>query len=323
MLVEKYDKSKAKLWDQFVDKAKNATFLFKRDFMEYHKDRFEDFSLMIYSKKKELIALFPANRNGSCVYSHQGLTYGGIITKEHSRVEESYSVFSSIIEYLKLSEILKLVYKDIPDIYCSQSNDEFKYFFNLNKATLLKTYLFNIVDLRTAIKLRGGRKNGMKRGKQHRLVVKEENNLDSFWNQILIPNLKNKFEARPVHTLNEIEYLKSQFPNQIRQFNVYHDDTIVAGTTIFETKFVAHSQYASALPNKNLLGSVDFLHYHLITEVFKNKKYFDFGTSHENGGKTINEGLNYWKQSFGGTSKVQCFFELDLTKDGIPVNIFS
>lgn len=34
-------------WKAFVSHAKKATFLFHRDFMEYHSDRFEDFSLVI------------------------------------------------------------------------------------------------------------------------------------------------------------------------------------------------------------------------------------------------------------------------------------
>ena len=38
-------------WDRFIATAKNATFLFQRDFMDYHQDRFEDFSLMIYKMK--------------------------------------------------------------------------------------------------------------------------------------------------------------------------------------------------------------------------------------------------------------------------------
>ena len=42
---------------------------------------FQDASLMIY-RKGQLYALLPANRLGDTLYSHQGLTYGGLITKE-------------------------------------------------------------------------------------------------------------------------------------------------------------------------------------------------------------------------------------------------
>ena len=46
--------------------------------MEYHNDRFEDFSLMVY-KNGKLIALLPANKKDNIVYSHQGLSYGGVV----------------------------------------------------------------------------------------------------------------------------------------------------------------------------------------------------------------------------------------------------
>ena len=71
--VKQYQESDYTNWNSFIGQAKNATFLFHRDFMEYHKDRFEDFSLMIFEGEK-LVAVLPANRVGDIVFSHQGLT---------------------------------------------------------------------------------------------------------------------------------------------------------------------------------------------------------------------------------------------------------
>ena len=44
--------------------------------------------------------------------------------------------------------------------------------------------------------------------------------------------------------------------------------------------------------------------------VFKDKKYFDFGTSNEMQGRKINQGLLFWKESFGARSVVQNFYEI-------------
>jgi DNA-binding response OmpR family regulator len=44
--VERYTASRKREWDTFVSTAKNATFLFFRDYMDYHRDRFTDHSLM-------------------------------------------------------------------------------------------------------------------------------------------------------------------------------------------------------------------------------------------------------------------------------------
>ena len=79
--VRKYEVSDFELWNAFISKAKNATFLFHRDFMEYHKDRFNDFSLLIFENEK-LISVLPANIIENTIFSHQGLTYGGLVYSE-------------------------------------------------------------------------------------------------------------------------------------------------------------------------------------------------------------------------------------------------
>ena len=136
---------------------------------------------------------------------------------------------------------------------------------------------------------------------------------DQFWNEILIPTLQTKHEVNPVHSLEEIMLLKNKFPENIRQFNVYCKDKVVAGTTVFVTNKVAHSQYIAANQEKNVLGSLDFLHYHLITDVFNDKAYFDFGISNENQGKQINQGLLFWKEGFGARAIAYEFFKIPTT----------
>ena len=48
-------------WNDYVSRAKNSSFLFYREYMDYHSDRFEDYSLMFYIENK-LYAILPANR---------------------------------------------------------------------------------------------------------------------------------------------------------------------------------------------------------------------------------------------------------------------
>src|SRR2546423_15660713 len=75
--VQRYSARLKAAWDEFVAKAKNSTFLFRRDYMEYHADSFSDHSLMLYEGSK-LVAVLPANLYGDgTLVSHQGLTYGG------------------------------------------------------------------------------------------------------------------------------------------------------------------------------------------------------------------------------------------------------
>jgi hypothetical protein len=48
----------------------------------------------------------------------------------------------------------------------------------------------------------------------------------------------------------------------------------------------------------------------LISETFKNKRFFDFGISNENQGRKLNNGLSYWKESFGASTIIQDFYEV-------------
>ena len=61
------------------------------------------------------------------------------------------------------------------------------------------------------------------------------------------------------------------------------------------------------------LGSLDFLYQFLIKEVFAEKRFFDFGISNESQGKKLNNGLSYWKESFGASTIVQDFYEVKTT----------
>src|SRR5690606_25668428 len=114
-----------------------------------------------------------------------------------------------------------------------------------------------------------------------------ETDMTSFWNEVLTPNLYKTYKVKPVHSLSEISSLRKLFPNNIKQYSVYFENELVAGCTIFETEKVAHIQYVSTKKEKDI-GALDFLIDELLTKVYKNKPYFDFGISNENEGRNIN-----------------------------------
>lgn len=307
--VKQYQESDYVSWNTFVDQAKNAVFLFHRDFMEYHKDRFEDFSLMVFESEK-LAAILPANRVGETVYSHQGLTYGGLVYKENLKLASVIQVFKTILFYLNENKVTKIQLKTLPSIYHNKPAEELNYALFLAEAQLIRRDTLSVIDLSKPFQFSKIRKRGIQKGKNNGLIIKEEIDFEPFWNQVLIPNLKSKHNAAPVHTLSEIELLKSHFDKNIRQFNVYYDDKIVAGTTFFESENVAHCQYISKYEENDNLGSLDFLYDHLINNVFAHKRFFDFGISNENQGKILNNGLSYWKESFGASTVVHDFYEV-------------
>jgi hypothetical protein len=308
--IRKYTSLDFLTWNSFIDQAKNATFLFHRDFMEYHENRFEDYSLIV-EDEKGWVAVLPANRVGNTIYSHQGLTYGGLVLKENVKLEKVILIFKVLLQKLKEDGFKSSIINELPFIYNTSFSDDWKYVMFLLEAKLRRRDTLSVITLSKKPNLSKDRKEGVKRGINSQLTVREEG-FTLFWNSILIPNLQEKHGVKPVHSLTEIELLKSRFPSQIRQFNVYKKEEIVGGTTIFESKNVAHSQYISANSFKNEYGTLDFLHHHLITEVFNQKAYFDFGISNEEGGKKLNGGLSYWKESFGANTVTQDFYEIEV-----------
>ncbi len=319
--VDKYSSLNFVEWNEFISKSKNATFLFHRDFMEYHKERFEDYSLLVY-KKDKIIAVLPANKLGNKIHSHQGLTYGGLILLIDVKFDIVLQIFESLLKYLSEKGFDTLILKEMPLIYNSVFTQETEYLMFILEAKLLKKDTLSVIDLNNRLKISSNRLEGYKRGLKYGLVVKEEEIFQGFWNSILIKNLKEKHNARPVHRIEEITLLKKRFPKNIRQFNVYYKNEIVAGTTIFESKYVVHSQYISGNEKKNKLGSLDFLHCYLIKNVFNDKKYFDFGTSNENGGRQINKGLQFWKEGFGARTVTQDFYEINTSNYGKIKDVF-
>ncbi len=318
--VKRYHENDYKDWNAFIGKAKNATFLFHRDFMEYHKDRFEDYSLIVLDKEK-WVAVLPANVVGNEVFSHQGLTYGGLVYNEKMKLASVIGICKSILSFLNANKIEKLQLKLIPSIYHQKPAEELNYALFLANAQLIRRDSMAVIDLSQKILIASGRKEGVVKGKKNKLEIKEVDDFELFWNEILIPNLAKRHQAKPVHTLMEISRLKELFPNNIRQFNVYENEVIVAGTTIFESGNVAHSQYISGKEDKNELGGLDLLYFYLLTDIFKTKRFFDFGTSNENQGQKLNYGLSYWKESFGASTIVHDFYEIETKNHSLLENV--
>lgn len=278
--------------------------------MTYHADRFKDYSLMVFNGKK-LVAILPANIDGNIVHSHQGLTYGGLILAPKVRFQSVALAFKAILIYLKTNGVEYLHIKQLPAMYCSQPSEELDYLLFMVEAELTRVDLSStIYDLNTTKISSSGRKDGYRKGKNHNLQIRETTDLSAFWNQILVPHLEVTHAVKPTHSLEEMQRLQELFPNQIRQFDVYYNEEIVGGTTLFITPNVVHTQYIAANENRQKLGTLDYLFFYLIQEKFKHVKYFDFGISNTNQGKDLNNGLLYWKESLGGKAQVHRFFKV-------------
>ena len=287
-------------WNQFVDHSKNATFLLNRSYMDYHADRFSDCSLVIRSKGR-IVALLPANISGSIVFSHGGLTYGGLITDHRMTANLMIDIVRSINDFIKVHiGATAVVYKPSPWIYHSMPSEEDLYALSsVCHASLSAREISSTICLDNRPNFSELRRRCVKKAEKAGIDVRECDDFSAFW-QILSTNLKCKYGVSPVHSLEEILLLKHRFPKQIRLFLAFLDDVPLAGTVIFDTPQVLHSQYIAASPQGKDIGALDSIFAHIIGNCHGSHRFFDFGKSTEQHGKYLNSSLIFQKEGFCG-----------------------
>lgn len=310
MKIELYTPDLKSQWDTFVQKSKNGTFLFYRDFIEYHGERFNDYSLMFYEKEK-LIGIMPGNIENKIFYSHMGLTYGGLIMNPETKTKDVVSAFTHLTVTFRHQGIKKIVYKAVPHIYHQQPAEEDLYALFRHNAKLGERNISSTILLSDKINYSELRKRGIKKAEKNNLKIEKSDDYKNFWT-ILSDNLQTRYNKQPVHSTDEICYLKSRFPDNIHLYSVKKDNDIIAGTVIFETTTVAHIQYIAASADGKELGATDLLVDHIINNAFPKKKYFDYGVSTEDKGHYLNESLITQKEGFGARATMYDIYTIDL-----------
>ncbi len=318
--ITKYKKEYKDIWNKFIHNSKNGIFMFDRNFMDYHSDRFVDNSLMFYDEKDNLVALMPANIKNNVLYSHQGLTYGGFIVDSNMKQRKMLECFESLKTYMQLNNISKLVYKTIPHIYHRLPSQEDLYALYINNAKLLKIEPSTTIMLSSPCKMPKGRKAQIARAKKSNIIIENSCNFNEFIeleNQIL----KKYHNTVAVHSADELTLLKLRFQDEIQLWCAKLGDKIIAATLLFVSDNVVHTQYLAADEKARELGALDLLIKYLIDKFQNHKKYFDFGISTEDNGQYLNNGLISQKESFGGRTTVYQTFVLKIDSNDETIKI--
>ncbi|MDR1003937.1 MAG: GNAT family N-acetyltransferase [Prevotellaceae bacterium] len=306
----RYAPDKRDAWNAFVQKSKNGTFLLNRNYMDYHADRFCDYSLMIY-RNRQLMALLPGNLAGGCFCSHEGLTYGGLILAPSATLANTEQALGMSLDYLRDTEhVTSFTYRSIPHIYHRYPAEEDLYVLSRLGATLKTRSLSSVVPTGNRLPFRTLRRRQSKRAFGHNLTFVNDTLFAPFW-KILEDNLRTRYGVAPVHTLEEITRLQRCFPDNISLYRVCTDtEETVGGCVVYETDRVAHVQYIASSPVGRRCGALDLLFDHLIHVRYAGRPYFDFGISTEQGGQVLNEGLLFQKEGFGGRAVLYDTYEL-------------
>ncbi len=302
MTIVPYTHDKQHEWNQFVKESKNGTFLFDRNFMDYHADRFEDCSLIVEHNGRA-IACMPANINRQTqqVISHGGLTYGGLIMSRQISMTQVLEAFNLILKYYNTGlGAESFVYKPIPYIYSTYPAEEDLYALYRCGAELMSRGVSSCINLTDSLPTSASRKDGIRKARREKLSITNASKVCDFWH-ILNTTLQQCHSTVPTHTAEELKLLMSHFPEQIRlHTTIDQNNNILAGALVFDLGHIVHTQYLAASEEGKRRGALDLLLHNLITETYADRQYFDFGISTEQGGRILNEGLIYQKEGFGG-----------------------
>ncbi|EPF26922.1 hypothetical protein HMPREF1221_00502 [Treponema socranskii subsp. paredis ATCC 35535] len=308
--IQKYSAGQKNEWDLFCNNSKMPLFMFNRNFMDYHKDRFTDHSLLFYDDD-ELTTIFPASEKEKMLTSHGGLTYGGFILGTGAKQHTVNDCFTALLDYAKTKGLTKIVYKNIPHIYHKQGAEEDLYALFLNGAKILKVEPSTVINLLNPLKMPKGRKAQISRAKREGIEIKESTDFKTFMS-IEEEVLEVRHGVKAVHTAEELALLHSYFPQNISLFAAYHQNKMIAGSLIFEYENVVHTQYMAANDTARQIGALDLTISFIIDKYKETKTWLDFGISSENAGKILNEGLISQKEGFGGRTNTYMTWEIDL-----------
>lgn len=311
--VVRYTDQYREKWEKFVlNNSTNGSFLMSRNFLEYHKDRFVDHSVLFIRGGSNIVGVCPAVEkveDGKKQFiSHAGSTFGGIVVgKEYHNITNIQGMVQALDEYLKANGFNYALIKNPNEIFASENGNLIDYmFYNLgyqNYDELSFALDFSKVPNDDVVmnfrsKTRNLYRTSLKNNLElKQLTTKEE--IKDFY-AILCKSLE-KYDTKPVHSLEELyELYFDRLPNVIRFYGVYSEGKMISGSMVFIINNVFHTQYLAADPECLYLKPMDFMDGSLILLAHdEGFKFFSFGISTEDHGHYLNENLAKFKEGFG------------------------
>lgn len=312
-----YDASLSGVWDTLVRRSRNGTFLLERGFMDYHRARFHDCSLVLL-RGGEPAAVFAANfdEQSGTVFAHQGLTYGGLMLGDEVGGAEALQMQTHVCaHYRECLRARTLIVKPVPSLYHRYPCEEPLYALFRLSGQLVGRGLSTAVPLNEPLAPSAMRRRCLRKAQRAGVAVREASTpqgVAAFW-PMLHDCLATRHGVAPVHTAEEMTLLMSRFPDPIRLFLACSPGgEALAGVWAFLCGRVLHAQYLATTETGRQVGALDAIVHHLMTGNTFGAHWLDFGISTERQGQVLNEGLIHQKEGFGGRGICYDTYRIDL-----------
>jgi hypothetical protein len=303
--VRPYEASDADAWDDLVGRAANGTLLHTRRYLGYHGEKFADRSLVVLRDGRPE-AVLPAALDPddpACVVSHPGVTYGGLV---HLPSFRGMAVVDALRAAAAHWQAERVLYKPVPHVFHRAAAQDDLWALFLLGATRYRTDLSWAVDLTGPMTWTGNRRRSATKAPVE--VARDDAALAAFW-AVLEASLGERHGVRPVHTAAEMADLMRRCPDEIALHVARRDCAVVAGAIVYVAGAAWHTQYLAASPEGRSCGALDaVIAYGVDAARAAGARWYDFGISNEDRGRSLNEGLFFYKSSFGGGSVVHEFY---------------
>ena len=314
MTVRPYASADKAVWDDLVTSSRSNHFMFRRDYMEYHRDRFVDASLLVMQGDSPVAAL-PASRDGDVAVSHAGLTFGGLVSGPKLTARRTLDALEAVVSHLRGEGSAALVYKAVPHIYHRLPAEEDLYALFRQGAILERRDCSAAIRADSRLRYTKGRRAALGQAASAGLKVGRDTAVADFM-AMEGEALQRRHGVDPVHSPAEMHCLAGRFPDNIKLYTARQegDGKLLGGVLIYETDVVAHAQYIAGTEEGYAVHALDAVVDFLLDSEYEGKRWFDFGISTTDQGRVLNAGLIRNKESYGARAIVHDTYRIELDR---------
>ncbi len=270
--------------DIFVDESVNGTIFHKPSFLNYHRTGKFDYKFLKIYYKNTLLAFLPCVFQDDTLKSNSGASFGGICYKELS-FQRLHEIHKVIKKWATNNKFNKITFTISPIIYSNKLSQDQDFVLLYNNYQVKESLFSSVIDLSYFLEnkeLESFSKSGIraiKKSKRENVVIKKSNEFESYYH--ILEENKKKFGTSPAHTLDELNKIKSIFPDKIVLLSAFINNEMIAGILCFEgNENVLLAFYIASIEQYNCLRPVNYLLYELCKySVRNNYKYIDLGVS--------------------------------------------
>jgi hypothetical protein len=236
MEIVLYDPSRKDEWDSFVLRSNNGTMFHLQHFLGYHTPDKFPFHHLMFHKNGKLRAILPGGLDRLKIYeSPVGSSYGSFVTGD-IKFHETLEIIDSFEDYCWKEGIREVYLTSAPFIYQKELSHNLEYALLYRGFVYQRHYISHVIRLNELGDiLRSFQKttrNIIRHSiRENLLVIEESDCYDEFY-PILVKN-KQKHDAKPTHTLEELSRLHELLGDRIRLLLVRQGRRAIGGIVTF------------------------------------------------------------------------------------------